>query len=174
MLPGHISPLGVSTLGLLDYGGAYPIGVGGADFADLACLDFLYCFNVFALEAALGTGDDGELFLFALFGGGHEAADAGGVCGEGLFAEDVFACLDGGFKVHGAVAGRGAEHDDIDVACDYLLVGVKAGEVVFGVYLDAVVSFGEAVLIAQPGEVRFELVFKEIADDSKVDVGVCR
>lgn len=57
-------------------------------------------------------------------GGGHELLGLGGIDGQGLFAEDVFAGLEGKHGVLEVVAVRGGDVDDVDVGVgDELGVG---------------------------------------------------
>ena len=70
-------------------------------------MDPLHALDVAGLVAALGAGDDGQVLLLGLLGGGEDLADAGAVDGDRLLGEDVLARLDGRLDVHRAEARAG-------------------------------------------------------------------
>ena len=120
-----------------------------------AVLDPLHRLDVAGLVPALGAGDDRQVLLLRLLGGGQDLADAGAVDGDGLLAEDVLAGLDGVLQVLRAEARRGGQDDQV-AAVDHLLEGVEAVEaavlvdvelvLVLAVVLEAVVAVVDPVL----------------------------
>ena len=106
------------------------------DVADFAVLDALVLVEIPGLGATLRAGFHSELQFARFLGGGHEAADAGGVGAHRFLAEDVLLGVHGRFEVQGAVAGIGGEHDDVHIAGAQFLVGVEAYEAVLGIHLE--------------------------------------
>ena len=73
--------------------------------ADRAVVDPLHGLEVAGLVPALGAGDDGEVLLLGLLGGGQDRADARAVDGDRLLGEDVLARLDRRLEVLGRKPG---------------------------------------------------------------------
>jgi hypothetical protein len=111
----------------------------------------------------------------------------------GFSVKTCFAGVDRRFEMHRPEAGRGAEHHDIDIGGEQLLVGVEAGEVMVGLDADARLDGGHQVLgfhllglavafhgdagvagdelgVAQAGERLFEVVFEDIRHAGELDV----
>ena len=95
----------------------------------LAVVDPLHALDVAGLVAALGAGDDGQVLLLGLLGGGQDLADAGAVDGDGLLGEDVLARLDRPPRcASGGSPGGVARMTRSTPLVDHLLVGVEADE----------------------------------------------
>jgi hypothetical protein len=86
---------------------------------------------------ALRAAHHGEFLRGGFASGGQEASRAGGIGGDRLLGEDMFAGFHGGLEVNRTIAGRRGQHDDIEVALGQFLVGVEADEVAVGRHLDA-------------------------------------
>ena len=143
--------------------GAIPEGAHGGDVPDLAIVDAFDGFDVTGFVVALESDADFEIFLFGFFGGGEDAANAGGIRGDGFFHEDIFAGLDGGFEHHGAEAGRGGEDDDVGVF-DGFFEAIEAEELAIGGDIDAGAVFGFEV-----AEGAFEAIFVDIGHGDEFD-----
>ena len=78
-----------------------------------------------------------SFFSSASFAAAMKRRQPTGSVAMGFSVKTCLPALIGGLEVHGAVAGRRAQHDDVDVGVDELLVGVEADEVVVGRHLDA-------------------------------------
>jgi len=100
--------------------------------------------HVFALGTALGAGLDRQLQFFGFLGRGHEAPATHGVCGEGLFCEDVLAGVDRSFKMLRPVTGRSAKHHDVNVGGQDFFVAVEPDEAMLGIHLHAICDLGIA------------------------------
>src|SRR5207245_324596 len=81
-----------------------PVATGGDDVADGAVVEVLHRGDVAELVAALGAGNDGQVFLVRRFIGVQYGADAGAVHRDRLFGEDVLASRHGGREMNGAEA----------------------------------------------------------------------
>ncbi len=84
------------------------------------------------------AGDQAQSPLGRLLAAGQDRADAGGVDGHGLFAEDVLAGLHSGLEVLRAEVRRRGEDHHVHVALEHLLVGVEPGELPLLGHVDAV------------------------------------
>ena len=102
------------------------------DVADRAVVDALHRLALAVVVAPAEAGDDRQVLLLRLAARLQDRADAGGVDGDRLLAEDVLAGLDGRLEVQRPeVRRRGQEHH-VDAAGDHLLVGVEADEAAVG------------------------------------------
>ncbi len=126
----------------------------------------LHALDVAGLVAALGAGDDAEVLLLGLLGGGEHLADAGAVDGDGLLGEDVLAGLDDGFEVLRAEARRGGQDHQV-AAVDDLLVGVEADE---AAVVGDVELLLDDVVVLESFAAALEAVLEDVAEGVELDV----
>ncbi len=100
----------------------------GDDLADRAVVDPLHRLADAQVVAPAEPGDEAEVLLLGLFGGGHRHLHRRHVDAVRLFAEDVLAGVDGRLQVDGVEVRRGGDQHHVDAALDQLLVGVEADE----------------------------------------------
>jgi len=98
----------------------------GLDVAELAVADAF-------VSVALGIGPaphkavhDGGALLLGFGYGGDDGACAGAIGGHRFLGENVLLGIDRRLDVQRAEAGRGGEDDDVHIAFDDFLVGIKA------------------------------------------------
>ncbi len=173
--PGEVEPVAALPLhlrhvrqALLDPEVALvPIALGGDDLADLAVPDALHHLEIAPLVTPLRPGDDGQAFLSGQVGGRDHRANPDGIDRHGLFHEDVFPGLDGGFEMQRSESGWCGRDDEVDVgACADLQVVVEPGESAVDRYLDAV---GKVLL--QPVERALDPIRDEITEGDHLDTG---
>jgi hypothetical protein len=122
----------------------------------------------------LRSGYDREAFLFREFGGFYDVFDAGRIDGYGFFDENVFTCLDCGLEVDRAEDGWSGQDDEIYIASDDVLVGIKAREHRLGGDLVDVTE-REVVLrhvFANRLGSLLKVIREEVAHGDELDVGV--
>ena len=127
-LPLHVAPLGIAAFSVKDRA-AEVVGVYCGDFADGAVVDLLHGLDILAVGAALRSRNHRQLALGGQFSGGDETPRANRIGGDGFLGENMLSGVDRRFEMHGPEAGRGAQHHDIDIGGEQLLVSVEAGEV---------------------------------------------
>ncbi len=156
--PGVVVPVAVLPVhvvfarhaGLGPDGPAIIVGLEGVDLAGRPVVDAVDEVAEAVVAAQAEPGDEREVFLLGLGGGGQHAADAGGVDGHRLLGEDVQPGLDGRFDVHGAVMRRRGQEHHVHAAGHELLIGVEADESPLG--RDGRLSWRSARLFAEwPG-----------------------
>ena len=100
----------------------------GDDLADRPVLDPLDGLADARIVAPTEAGNEAQVLLSGLLGGGHRQLHAGHVDAVRLLAEDVLAGVYGRLEHHGVeVRGAGDQHH-VHAALDQLLVGVEADE----------------------------------------------
>ena len=104
--------------------------VGAVDRTDIAHrsgVDLLVDRAAGQVTAPTEAADEVELLFLGHPHRFHHVPDAGGIGGDGFFAEDVFALFDRVPEVGGAESRRRGEEDHIDHV-DHLFIGIQAGE----------------------------------------------
>ena len=181
----HVGPLGIAHGRVIELGGNVPakvqdrpavhgpVGVRRDDIADRAVLDLGDGIEVLLVRMPLRARDHHQLQLLRLPGGLHELAHVDRIGAERLLAEDVLFGFHRGDEMHRVVGRRRADHDDVDVACQHLLVSVEAEKHVLGIHLELLLELLRGLLL-HVGDAAVEPVLEQLADGHKLHVVVSR
>ena len=169
MLPGHITPFRIASF-LLNDRSTNPIGISSVQIANSAVLDFIDGDLIFTIVPTLRSTHHRKLQLFRFFSGSHETAHSSGIRTKWFFAKHMLLRINCGFKVHGTIAGRRGQHDNVHTTGNYFLISIKPNKALIRCNLHASFDLGIARIFIDPTHVGFYVVFKNIGHCHNVHV----
>lgn len=150
---------------------AVPVSAGGNELPQRAVLILLKRLAVAELMVPLQADANRQRFALSDFVGRQNSPHAGGIGGDGLFHENVFAGFHRGRKMNGPKTRRRGQNDQVGIGGQSLLVGIEPGELPLLRHVDASTEFWFVLkAFLQLGELIVNVILKSVGHANQLGV----